>query len=683
MCINWLLPNNHYRNVMQIKGIYRACGCEKFVFIEHYVIHSILIWQKCRALMSFKHKKCGAISRRSGSPYYFLGKSRFFLSFALCFASISSKSQVNLVPNPSFEILDSCAMHISSSIQRAVPWDTLKSKGGCGPFAVNTCCNTDPKCYSSSFFGVPYNYAGNNYQEPRSGKGYSVFGCFSPVPLTFTFSNQREYIQAPLINKLKKGTIYCGTFYIALGNMSKYALDELGAYFDDGTVSAPGRCKALSLTAQVKGPEGFYYADTLNWMKVQNSFVAGGTESYITLGYFKDQQGALNTALVVNTATNAGNSGYCWDDISVIELDLPAYAGRDTVLCTGDSVFIGRPPEIGLECLWFNHGSQIATGGGLWVKPATTQTYVVQQDVCGLIKRDTIQVQVKPKYTGTPGLTTNTLNVCPTDTLQFTVLNPPPGNAVKYSWEPAAAFTNTSNLAAEALIPQSTHFTLQISSNGEDAFCPFLRTNNVGVTVPLYTDTVIIVSNAMLVCPGDTIILKVQNPPPGNAVKYEWLPLSAFTGTSNLSAKALIQQGTTFTININTTVKDIFCPFTRSNNVTILVPDTCFKDPLIPNIFTPNNDNTNDEWKIKFPLGYQLNELSIYNRWGTLIFEINPSTLRQAQGSGPIQNLILIGWDGRTNSGQECSAGVYFYVLKYADRKQVMKMLKGNLTLMR
>ena len=61
----------------------------------------------------------------------------------------------------------------------------------------------------------------------------------------------------------------------------------------------------------------------------------------------------------------------------------------------GDSIFIGRQPEVGLECQWFNNTVSIAQGAGIWVKPNTNQQYIIKQDVCGILSYDTIQVNVK------------------------------------------------------------------------------------------------------------------------------------------------------------------------------------------------------------------------------------------------------------------------------------------------
>ena len=90
------------------------------------------------------------------------------------------------------------------------------------------------------------------------------------------------------------------------------------------------------------------------------------------------------------------NSGYLIDDVSVIESDLKADAGPDRYIGRGDSTYIGRPKEVGLECTWTVQGSStvVGTGAGLWVKPQNTTRYVVTQTLCGAIKKDTVWVGV-------------------------------------------------------------------------------------------------------------------------------------------------------------------------------------------------------------------------------------------------------------------------------------------------
>ena len=84
--------------------------------------------------------------------------------------------------------------------------------------------------------------------------------------------------------------------------------------------------------------------------------------------------------------------------------------------------------------------------------------------------------------------------------------------------------------------------------------------------------------------------------------------------------------------------------------------------PIIPNVFTPNNDLVNDVWKSDFSSFENVNCL-IYNRWGNLIFKSNKQ---------------IIQWDGRTTSGNHCEDGVYFYCIETEKEKY-----KGHIQLIR
>ena len=76
---------------------------------------------------------------------------------------------------------------------------------------------------------------------------------------------------------------------------------------------------------------------------------------------------------------------------------------------------------------------------------------------------------------------------------------------------------------------------------------------------------------------------------------------------------------------------------------------TDITEPIIPNVFTPNGDDVNEYWRITLPTGAKLKELEVYNRWGNIVF-VSEGTIKP--------------WFGRTSSGESCSEGVYFYVIK-------------------
>ena len=78
-------------------------------------------------------------------------------------------------------------------------------------------------------------------------------------------------------------------------------------------------------------------------------------------------------------------------------------------------------------------------------------------------------------------------------------------------------------------------------------------------------------------------------------------------------------------------------------------PDDDDGEIILPNIVTPNGDGVNDVFVLSSERLERI-ELEIYNRWGQLV--------AFAKGR-------YVSWDGRaTLSGEPCSDGVYYYIIK-------------------
>lgn len=96
---------------------------------------------------------------------------------------------------------------------------------------------------------------------------------------------------------------------------------------------------------------------------------------------------------------------------------------------------------------------------------------------------------------------------------------------------------------------------------------------------------------------------------------------------------------------------------------------------IIPNVFTPdNNDNKNDAFDIDI-MGFTQYELQIFNRWGKEVFYGNKDGL----GNDGIN------WNGRDhNDGAPCSTGTYFYIFTYKlITEKTAKTVHGTITLIR
>ena len=91
----------------------------------------------------------------------------------------------------------------------------------------------------------------------------------------------------------------------------------------------------------------------------------------------------------------------------------------------------------------------------------------------------------------------------------------------------------------------------------------------------------------------------------------------------------------------------------------------CLKDTLtitvygVPTGFSPNNDNKNDHYAIVYPLEWGQATLQVYNRWGSLVYEMDN---------------YLDQWDGTSNRGitigNELPDGTYFVDIKYANQSE-------------
>lgn len=112
--------------------------------------------------------------------------------------------------------------------------------------------------------------------------------------------------------------------------------------------------------------------------------------------------------------------------------------------------------------------------------------------------------------------------------------------------------------------------------------------------------------------------------------------------------------------------QDPFCSILDSDTVSVNFID-CNCEVFIPNVFTPNGDQLNDKFGPIFNCPVEEYELTIFNRWGGLMFKTkNPNEQ----------------WDGRLRNEPETQA-TYFYVLKFKKyNRGQQEIRKGTVTLL-
>ena len=115
------------------------------------------------------------------------------------------------------------------------------------------------------------------------------------------------------------------------------------------------------------------------------------------------------------------------------------------------------------------------------------------------------------------------------------------------------------------------------------------------------------------------------------------------------------------------------CSDTASMTLTLNVTEEVF----IPNLFTPNGDNSND---VLYVRGNGIDDLLliIYDRWGEKVYEGAYSQAWALEDTYPTG----IGWDGTFND-QPMNPAVFVYVLTGSFISGEAIDQKGNITLVR
>ena len=89
----------------------------------------------------------------------------------------------------------------------------------------------------------------------------------------------------------------------------------------------------------------------------------------------------------------------------------------------------------------------------------------------------------------------------------------------------------------------------------------------------------------------------------------------------------------------------------------------------IPNVFSPNRDGFNDQWRVLPPKGVaEFDEVLIFSRWGSLV----------ASWKG----IPEISWDG-TFKGELMNPGVFVYYIRYTNVDGEQREKKGDVTILR
>ena len=218
-----------------------------------------------------------------------IAKNIILIFILLC--ALTAKEQIigtNLVNNPSFEEYYSCPVSTNEMYKCKYWWG-----GSCEYY--NTCAAPDGVSVPSNIAGFQYANTGNAYA------GACIYGKSTIYP------DFREAIKTKLSDSLIINKRYCTNFYISLANgdiqLGNYIiLDSVGMLFTKDSVQD----NALPIISNgIKVQNNIFNIDTVNWLKITNTFIANGGEQYLTIGNFDN---------VINWPTGAIGQDYVYVD---------------------------------------------------------------------------------------------------------------------------------------------------------------------------------------------------------------------------------------------------------------------------------------------------------------------------------------------------------------------------------
>lgn len=157
--------------------------------------------------------------------------------------------------------------------------------------------------------------------------------------------------------------------------------------------------------------------------------------------------------------------------------------------------------------------------------------------------------------------------------------------------------------------------------------------------------------------PGESVTLEARMTSP-DRYRYVWAPPVALNSTTVLNPVAAPPTTTQYLL----TATDTSSLCAASDSMTVLV----FNDLHIPTAFTPNGDGKNDAWNIPALAAYPEAQVTVYNRWGEIVY----------RGKGYMSHP----WDGRVN-GKRTGTTTYVYLIQLND--PAGQQFKGTITVIR
>lgn len=494
------------------------------------------------------------------------------------------------------------------------------------PSPVPTITGNTTYCAGNTATISTQGFSGYSWSNGATSQSTQVTSADNPITVTVTdaigcvgASAPFTVSEEPAINYAETITICQGQSATIHGNVQSVA----GVYQETFVM---GSCDSIATITLVVNPlPGINASVTTSPICAGQSTqvsASGGTTYTWNQGLGAGASHTVSPGSTTTYEVTGTDANSCSNTAQVVVTVNPlptVTAGTNTTVCDGDEITLNGG---GATAYMWDNG---VTNGQPFTQPIGSVTYtVIGTDGNGCSNSAQVQVTVSELPIVNPG---NNLVVCDGDPITFNAT----GNGVTYTWDNGV--------------------------NNGDSFTPPMGNNTYTVTV---TDANGCQNTGTLdvnVLP-QPIVAFTANPTTGtpplmvtftdnssNGTSYSWNfgnGNNSNSGTPDNYTQEYEEVGTyTATLSVNNGI----CKNSSSVTIEVVFLEMSY---VIPNIFTPNGDGSND--KLHFSLvNAESISVEVVNRWGNLVGIINSVDSND-------------GWDGLDfNSGTAVPEGVYFY----------------------
>ena len=369
--------------------------------------------------------------------------------------------------------------------------------------------------------------------------------------------------------------------------------------------------------------------------------------------------GVTFTPTSVGTTTYVVSAllGVCYKEDSVkltVHKLPPVKAGPDREVCKGDEVTLSG---IGAQNYVWNNGVE----NNVPFTPEETGTYTVTgTDVWGCVNTDEVMITVHP--IPTPDFYGVDLEGCQPHVATFTNTTTWDG-VVSCKWSFGDGSESYSCNEIQHKYHQSGWFDVSLSVKDENGCIGTYTIDDYVHVFPtpvasFYPDPTVVGTSATLVNFFNT----TQN---GQYYTWDFGDGSANSHTTHTKHTYSEEEERNYTVTLIAS-NDYGCIDTARMVVQVIEDILLY----VPNTFTPDGNQFNQVFTPIFTQGYDYNDfvLTVYNRWGELLFESRD---------------VEIGWDG-TYGGKIVKEGTYLWIIEFRKRKTDERYrIDGHVNLLR